>query len=67
MELTPVAKAGSAELRERQARSKAKQLVRLVQGSAGLEGQAVDQQEFESMVARTTQELLRSTRKLWAE
>jgi len=67
MELTPVAKDGSEDLRRRQASSKARRLVRLVQGTSGLEGQAVDQCDLESMIARTTEELLRSNRKLWSE
>jgi len=38
-----------------------------VQGTAGLEGQAVDEKAVESMVEQTTQELLAgSTRKLWS-
>ena len=67
IELTAVAKVGSEELRRKQAKKKATRLVRLVQGSSGLEGQAVDQRELESMVARTTEQLLRSKRKLWPE
>jgi transcriptional regulator with XRE-family HTH domain len=67
LEVASVAKNGSEELRNRQARSKARQLVALVQGTSALEGQAVDQHELESMVARTAERLLRSKRKLWAE
>jgi transcriptional regulator with XRE-family HTH domain len=67
MDLTPVVKVGSEDLRRKQATSKARRLVRLVQGTSGLEGQAVDQQDLESMVARTTEQLLRSNRKLWSE
>ena len=67
IELTPVAKAKSEELREMQAKKKARQLVGLVQGSSGLEGQALDQAELESLVERATEKLLRSKKMLWAE
>lgn len=67
LELTAVGAESSEELARKQARSKAKHLVRLVQGTSGLEGQAVDQQELEAMVARTTEKLLRAKRRLWAE
>ncbi len=67
VELTPVPKAESEELRQRQARNKARQLVRLVQGNSGLEGQALDQTELESLIVRTAEYLLQSKRKLWAE
>lgn len=46
------------ELEREQAKRKAKQLVALVQEPSGLEGQAVDQPTIESMVERTTLELL---------
>ena len=56
------------ELRREQARRKAKMLVALVQGTSGLEGQAVDRDAVESMVEQTTHELLAgSKRKLWSE
>lgn len=67
LELTFCAKDRSEELRRRQARNKAKHLVGLVQGTSGLEGQAVDQEVFESMVDRTMDQLLRSKRRLWSE
>lgn len=67
VELAPVPKAKSEELRQRQARSKARRLVGLVQGSSGLEGQALDQTELETLVVRAAEKLLRSKRKLWAE
>jgi hypothetical protein len=67
IELTPVVKERSDEFRRKQARNKARYLVRLVQGTSGLEGQAVEPQDMESMVARTTEKLLRSKRKLWSE
>ena len=67
MELAPVVKGESEELRRNQATRKAKRLVGLVQGTSGLEGQSVDQHDLELMVARTAEKLLRSKRKLWAE
>lgn len=67
VELTAVPKAESEDLRRSQASNKAKRLVGLVQGSSGLEGQALEQQEVETLVAQTTEKLLRSKRKLWAE
>lgn len=67
VELTPVPKAKSEELRQRQARNKARQLVGLIQGSSGLEGQALDKAELDSLVAQAAEKLLRSKRKLWAE
>ncbi len=55
-------------LRRDQARRKARKLVALVQGTSGLEGQAVDDQAVESMVERTTDELLSGPkRRLWSE
>ncbi len=56
------------ELKREQAKRKAKKLVALVQGTSGLEGQAVDEKAVESMVEQTTHELLAgSKRKLWSE
>ncbi len=56
------------ELKPQQAERKAKKLVALVQGTSGLEGQAVDEKAIESMVEQTTHELLAgSTRRLWSE
>jgi transcriptional regulator with XRE-family HTH domain len=56
------------ELKREQAERKAKKLVALVQGTSGLEGQAVDRETIELMVERTTHELLAgSTRRLWSE
>ena len=66
-EITAVANARSDKLRQEQARRKARRLVRLVQGTSALEGQGLDQQELEEMVARTSIDLLRSKRKLWVE
>ncbi len=55
-------------MRQDQARQKAHKLVSLVQGASGLEGQAVDQRVIESMVERTTHELLAGSKsKLWSD
>jgi transcriptional regulator with XRE-family HTH domain len=54
--------------RERQAVQKARRLVGLVQGTSGLEAQAVDPAAVECMVQRTTHELLSgSKKKLWSD
>ena len=58
----------SPKLKREQAERKAKKLVALVQGTSGLEGQAIDQETVESMVEQTTHELLAgSKRRLWSE
>jgi transcriptional regulator with XRE-family HTH domain len=55
-------------LKREQARQKAKRLVALVQGTSGLEGQALDRKSVASMVEQTTHDLLvGSKRKLWSE
>ena len=45
-------------LKREQAEQKARKLVALVQGTSGLEGQAVDRETVASMVEKTTHELL---------
>lgn len=56
------------KLAQEQAERKATKLVALVQGTSGLEGQAVDEKAVKSMVERTTHELLTGPkRKLWSE
>jgi transcriptional regulator with XRE-family HTH domain len=61
-------KINTRDLKREQAERKAKKLVALVQGTSGLEGQAVDEESVESMVEQTTHELLAgSKRKLWSE
>jgi transcriptional regulator with XRE-family HTH domain len=61
-------KVDARKLKREQAERKAKKLVALVQGTSGLEGQAVDEKAIESMVEQTTHELLAgSKRKLWSE
>jgi transcriptional regulator with XRE-family HTH domain len=53
--------------RAQQARQKAKKLVGMVQGTSGLEGQAVSQVDYESMIERTIHELLAgSNHRLWS-
>jgi transcriptional regulator with XRE-family HTH domain len=61
-------KADAQKLRREQAERKAKKLVALVQGTSGLEGQAVDEKAVKSMVEQTAHELLAgSKRRLWSE
>ena len=61
-------KVDTRDLKREQAERKAKKLVALVQGTSGLEGQAVDEKSVELMVEQTTHELLAgSKRKLWSE
>ncbi len=56
------------KLAREQAERKATKLVALVQGTSGLEVQAVDEKAVKSMVERTTHELLTGPkRKLWSE
>ena len=58
----------SGKMKREQAKRKAKKLVSLVQGTSGLEGQAVDRRTVESMVDQTMHELLAgSRRKLWSD
>jgi transcriptional regulator with XRE-family HTH domain len=53
--------------RAQQARKKARMLVGMVQGTSALEGQAVSQSDYESMVERTYHELLAgSNHRLWS-
>lgn len=58
--------ASATEIRKMQARTKARQLVGLVQGTSGLEAQAVDAQKLEELTDQTTHDLLAgSPRRLW--
>ncbi len=58
----------SFEMRKKQAEAKAKKLVALVQGSSGLEGQAVDSDTIREMIEETTMEFMSgSNRKLWSD
>jgi len=65
VDLTPQSDAD--ELLERAARQKAERLLGMVQGSAALEGQGLDEATRERMIQRTVHELLAgSRRKIWA-
>ena len=56
------------ELRKRQATEKARRVVRMVQGTMGLESQAVDSALADQMIEQTVCELLAgSPRRLWSE
>ena len=60
--------ASSSALREEQATKKARKLVGMVQATSGLEAQAVDAQQLQSMTQQTVHELLTgSSRRLWGE
>jgi hypothetical protein len=51
---------------ERQARTKAEAIVRMVQGTSALESQAVDSDTYRQMVSQTVHELMAGPRrKLW--
>ena len=52
---------------EQQATSKARCLVRLVQGTSALEGQGLEKKTLDDMVVKTAKELLQTQRKLWEE
>ena len=57
----------SHEMLHQQAVKKARELVGMVQGSSGLESQAVGQVHIEKMVSQLVQELMAGSRqKLWA-
>jgi transcriptional regulator with XRE-family HTH domain len=54
-------------MKQEQAARKARKLVSLVQGTMGLEGQAVDQKTLDAMIERTTDEMLHGPkRRLWS-
>ena len=56
------------ELRERQAKQRAARLVGMVQGTMGLESQAVDPKAIETLTKRNVNRLLAgSGRRLWDE
>ena len=68
MDLEAVPRIGTQEILEQQATKKAEQLVGMVQGTSGLEGQAVSGKQIGQMIKKTVQELLAgSRRRLWAE
>ncbi|NBX33499.1 MAG: hypothetical protein EBR07_12365, partial [Planctomycetes bacterium] len=47
------------QFRRAQARAKAEQIARMVQGTSALEGQAVDGVDYQRLIERTTNDLLR--------
>ena len=54
-------------IREHQAETKARKLVGMVQGTSGLESQAVDAEQIDAMTRQTLHELLAgSSRVLWS-
>lgn len=56
------------ELCRRQARQKAQQIARLVQGTSALESQAVDRAAYDRLVERSFHQLMAgSRRRLWSE
>jgi transcriptional regulator with XRE-family HTH domain len=55
------------DFRTQQAKRKATELVKMVQGTMALEAQAVEQTAVERMINQTTYELLNSRRRLWSE
>jgi len=56
------------EIRKRQAMARAQQVMALLQGTSGLEGQAVDEVAFKCMYEQTVAELMAgSKRKLWSD
>jgi len=58
---------GVDDVRVRQARAKAERIARMVQGTSALEGQGVDDEQYQRLVERTFHELLAgSDRRLWA-
>jgi transcriptional regulator with XRE-family HTH domain len=62
------AKVDARKLKWEQAERKARKLVALVQGTSGLEGQAVDEKAVATMIEQTTHELLAGpNRKLWSD
>jgi ornithine carbamoyltransferase len=66
MDLRSVPTTSQKDLRRQQARQKAKDLMGLVQGTMGLEGQAVSPQSLQRMEQQVAHELLiGSPRKLW--
>jgi len=68
LELEFEEEASIENLQERQARTKAENLVRMVQGTSGLEGQAVSPKEYGRLVRQATRKLLTgSKRKLWGD
>ncbi len=58
----------SEQLREDRARAKAERLIKQLQATSALEGQALSKDELDAMVRKTMHELLAgSSRRLWQE
>ncbi len=67
-EITVVSRMDADDYRKQRAKIKAARLVQNIQGSMGLEAQAVDVRTVAKMVERTVHELLAgSKRKLWED
>ena len=67
MEMTIVPTCSSLEWQEKEARAKAKKIVKLVQGTSALENQAVDEPTLHDMTKKTVFELMSgSKRRLWS-
>ncbi len=67
LELTAVESNNSDTVRTMQARKHARRLLKLLQGTSALEGQAVEQQALDTMLDRTASQLLESNRRLWGD
>jgi len=56
------------EMQEREARKKAQGIVRMLQGTSGLESQALDEETYNDLIEQTVHELMAGPkRKLWAQ
>jgi transcriptional regulator with XRE-family HTH domain len=67
-EVTFTPAASTSAMRKAQAMTKARRLVGLVQGTSGLEAQAVDAQQIEDLTEQTASQLLAgSPRRLWGD
>ena len=56
------------EMQEREARKKAQGIVRMLQGTSGLESQALDEETCNDLIEQTVHELMAGPkRKLWAQ
>jgi transcriptional regulator with XRE-family HTH domain len=68
MTIDIVAKERSQTFLEKQAEEKARRIVAMVQGTSGLEAQAVDANTLDEMTRRTVHELMAgSPRRLWGD
>jgi transcriptional regulator with XRE-family HTH domain len=68
MNLDATPRVGAHQLREQRAREMAGRLVKMLQGTSGLEAQALSREDVNDMMAQTMHELLAgSPRKLWRD